>query len=84
VVARGEDEVVREVVWYPSRRSSLKGATTSDPLLLPPSCFASIQVECWWIQDWKVQNMVDKVEGFVNRIEFILLIYRRVKNDESV
>ena len=67
VVVRGDDEVVREVVRY--RQPSLK--STTDPLLLPPSCFEPhssemvVNSRLGFIMRWMGQNMVDRLKGLL-------------------
>ena len=66
VVARGDDEVIREVVRY--RQTS---SNTTDPLLLPPSCFDPHSSEVvvvsrlGLIRRWMGQNVVDRLKGLL-------------------
>ena len=66
VVARGDDEVIREVVRY--RQTS---SNTTDPLLLPPSCFDPHSSEVvvvsrlGLIRRWMGQNVVDRLMGLL-------------------
>ena len=66
VVVRGNDEVVREVVRY---RQSSRG--TTDPVLLPPSCFdphlseVVMDSRMGFIMRWMGQNMVERLKGLL-------------------